>query len=113
MMRVFGEGRKTAAAANAQSPAINGDSPPAPLPAGEPATYMVRSASSSRPEAVRLINRIRDQIFARIEPTIAVKMTREELMTRIEQMVAEIANEQRVLLNQTEQRASPPRSSTT
>ena len=47
---------------------------------------------------------IRDQVLMRIEPAAAVRMTTEELITRTDQLVAEIANERRVLLNQHEQR---------
>jgi pilus assembly protein CpaF len=47
---------------------------------------------------------IRDQVLMRIEPGVAVRMTPEELITRTDQLVAEIANQQRILLNQHEQR---------
>ena len=46
---------------------------------------------------------IRDQVLMRIEPGVAVRMTQEELIGRTHQLVAEIANERRVLLNQHEQ----------
>jgi pilus assembly protein CpaF len=47
---------------------------------------------------------IRGQVLIRIEPAVAVRMTTEELITRTEELVAEIANERRVLLNKNEQR---------
>jgi pilus assembly protein CpaF len=47
---------------------------------------------------------IRDQVLMRIEPGVAVRMTQEELIRRTNQLVGEIANERRVLLNENEQR---------
>jgi pilus assembly protein CpaF len=47
---------------------------------------------------------IRDEVLTRIEPTMAVRMTKAELAVRVDQLVAEIANEQSLLLNQREQR---------
>jgi pilus assembly protein CpaF len=46
---------------------------------------------------------IYDQILARVEPALAVRMSRTELMIRVEQLVAEIADQRRLLLNQLEQ----------
>ena len=40
----------------------------------------------------------------RIEPAVAVRMRQPELTARVDQLVAEIGNEQRMLLNQAEQR---------
>ena len=47
---------------------------------------------------------IRDQIFTRIEPLVAVRISKRELMTFVNKLVAEIANERKILLNQDEQR---------
>ena len=47
---------------------------------------------------------IRDEVLTRIEPTMAVRMSKAELMQRVDQLVTEIANEQSLLLNQREQR---------
>jgi len=47
---------------------------------------------------------IRDQVLVRIEPAAAVRMTAKELTGRVDQLIAAIANERRILLNQTEQR---------
>lgn len=59
-------------------------------------------------EAVRLPSSsgdlIRDQVFNRIDPAIAVRLTKNELTLRVDELVASIANEQRLLLNQSEQR---------
>ena len=49
------------------------------------------------------IGYIRDQVLLRIESAVAVKMTREALAARVYLMIAEIANEQKELLNQSEQ----------
>lgn len=46
---------------------------------------------------------IRDQVLSRIEPSAAVRMTRTELAERVDRLVAQIANDGRLLLNQHEQ----------
>jgi pilus assembly protein CpaF len=46
---------------------------------------------------------IYDQILARVEPGVAVRMARPELTTRVEELVAEIADQRRLLLNHQEQ----------
>jgi pilus assembly protein CpaF len=46
---------------------------------------------------------IRDQVLSRIEPSAAVHMTRAELAERVNRLVAQIANDRRLLLNQHEQ----------
>jgi pilus assembly protein CpaF len=48
---------------------------------------------------------IRDQVLAGIDPVIAVRLTAAELTHRIDQMIAQIADSQRLLLNMNEQRA--------
>jgi pilus assembly protein CpaF len=48
---------------------------------------------------------IYDQILARVEPALAVRMARPELTGRIVQLVSEIADQRRLLLNQSEQQA--------
>jgi pilus assembly protein CpaF len=47
---------------------------------------------------------IRDQIFMRIEPLVAVRISKQELMAFVNKLVAEIANDRKILLNQDEQR---------
>ncbi len=47
---------------------------------------------------------IRDQVFNRIDPAVAVRLTKNELTLRVDELVASIANAQRLLLNQSEQR---------
>ena len=46
---------------------------------------------------------VRDQIFLRIEPSAAIRMTKKELTTFVHTLIAEIAVEQKLLLNQKEQ----------
>ncbi len=48
---------------------------------------------------------IRDQVLIRIEPAVAVRMSPGELTTRVNELVAEIATELRLLLNRSEQEA--------
>jgi pilus assembly protein CpaF len=48
---------------------------------------------------------IRDMVLVRIEPAAAIRMSPNDLAARIEQLVAAIADERRVLLNKTEQTA--------
>ena len=48
---------------------------------------------------------IYDQILARVEPALAVRMARPELTARVEELVAEIADQRRLLLNHQEQQA--------
>jgi len=48
---------------------------------------------------------IYDQILARVEPALAVRMARPELTIRVEELVAEIADQRRLLLNHQEQQS--------
>jgi len=64
--------------------------------AGAPGAAVLRSQSKP-------VDLIYDQILAQIEPASAVHMTRPELAARVEQLVVEIANQRRLLLNQQEQ----------
>ena len=64
---------------------------------------MIPAAMHSHdPEARELV---RDQVLLRIEPQVAVRLAAPELMRRIEQLIAQIANERRLLLNHAEQQA--------
>ncbi|RAK55932.1 CpaF family protein [Phenylobacterium soli] len=49
-------------------------------------------------------DQIRDLVLMRIEPAVAVRMAAQDLTARIDQLVAAIADERRLLLNKTEQR---------
>ncbi len=46
---------------------------------------------------------IRDQIFMRVEPLVAVRISKQELTAFVNKLVAEIANDRKILLNQLEQ----------
>jgi pilus assembly protein CpaF len=48
---------------------------------------------------------IRDQVLMRIEPSVAVHLSKPELAARVDEMVVAVANEHRLLLNQYEQHA--------
>ena len=48
---------------------------------------------------------IRDQVFMRVEPLVAVRISKQELTDFVNKLVAEIANERKILLNQDEQHA--------
>jgi pilus assembly protein CpaF len=47
---------------------------------------------------------VRDEVLRRIEPATAIRLAEGDLSARIEQFVAQIANERRLLLNVTEQK---------
>ena len=53
--------------------------------------------------ALKTADLIRDQVLLRIEPVIAVRMNKPELTAFVNSLVAEVANERKLLLNQTEQ----------
>ena len=74
----------------------------APLEAQGRVSTPVVVAPSHQPTAADLVY---DQILSRVEPALAVRMSRTELMVRVEQLVAEIADQRRLLLNQQEQEA--------
>ena len=48
---------------------------------------------------------IRDQIFLRVEPLVAVRISKPELTSFVNKLVAEIANDRKILLNHVEQLA--------
>ena len=74
--------------------AAAGEAPPVSAPA--PATII----ALSQPKAIDVVY---DQILERVDPALAVRMSRTELTARVEQLVAEIADLRRLLLNQHEQ----------
>src|SRR5579859_5695727 len=75
---------------------------PAPVPAVAQAAPS--PAVKRTPNTAAAAEFIRDEVLTRVEPTMAVRMTKAELTVRVDQLVAEIANEQSLLLNQREQR---------
>lgn len=62
-----------------------------------------RVATESSRAATTVDDSIHEQVLAKIEPGVAVLLTPEELAIRVQQMVANIASEQRLPLNQREQ----------
>lgn len=74
-----------------------------PLPP-RPASALHMSSSAHETTA-SAIDFLRDEVLTRIDPVVAVRTDQEKLMTRVEQLVAEIATERKLLLNQNEQRA--------
>jgi pilus assembly protein CpaF len=60
------------------------------------------SGPITRPQTADLI---RDQVLVGIEPAVAVGLSRDVLTHRVDQMIAQIANSQRLLLNQAEQQS--------
>ena len=71
-------------------------------PAGRGA---VSGAPQMAPSALKTPDFIRDQVLLRIEPVAAVRMNKPELTAFVNRLVAEVANERKLLLNQTEQDA--------
>jgi len=59
--------------------------------------------AGQRPSFSAATDTIRDQVLTRIEPAIAVRLSRAQLTGRVFELVAEIANQQRLLLNEAEQ----------
>ncbi len=60
------------------------------------------TAVSRQPTAA---DQVYDYVLERIEPAAAIRMSREGLVARTEQLVAEIANQRRLLLNEQEQQS--------
>ncbi|HZQ14390.1 MAG TPA: CpaF family protein [Pseudolabrys sp.] len=88
-------GRKSIEPAPAEPPES-----PAPNNNGSPlAGELPERRPSSDPMDI-----IRDQVLTHIEPAVAIRLTRRNLTTRVFELVTQIANEQRLLLNETEQR---------
>ena len=66
---------------------------------------VARSKSPELSSSSGTMDAVRDQVFTRIEPAIAVRLTKRQLTARVLELVAEIATQQRLLLNEAEQRA--------
>jgi pilus assembly protein CpaF len=97
---MFRFGRKTTGNKDSSlGPMLN----PATEDATPAAAYM--PARTVRPALPSAADIIRDQVLMRIEPAIAVRLTRQELTARVNEAVAAIANERRLLLNEAEQQA--------
>ena len=72
---------------------------PSDTPAANPGSDAVAPSRTKPADAIY------DQVLAQIEPAVAVSLSRPELTTRIEQLVAEIADSRQFLLNQREQQS--------
>ena len=55
--------------------------------------------------AAKTTDFVRDRVLMLIEPAVAVRMSQEALTARVEELVARVAGEHRLLLNEAEQRA--------
>ena len=79
--------------------------PPSALSGAEavaPARAIRPAQAAASPRANDIIY---DEILARIEPALAVRMARPELTARVERLVAEVADQRRLLVNHQEQQA--------
>jgi pilus assembly protein CpaF len=80
-------------------------STPAPPAETARSTFLNGQAATENAAAPPPTEVIRDEVFTRIEPAVAVHLTKAELGSRVDALVASIANEKRLLLNQVEQHA--------
>src|SRR6266568_7570311 len=81
---------------------------PRAVETGEPtsparAPAQIRTVAESARASTTVSDSIHEQILMKIEPGVAVQLNRDELSSRVHQMVARIASDQRVPLNQQEQ----------
>jgi pilus assembly protein CpaF len=67
------------------------------------APAQIRTVAESARASTTVSDAIHEQILMKIEPGVAVQLNRDELSSRVQQMVARIASDQRVPLNQLEQ----------
>ncbi|HVC54123.1 MAG TPA: CpaF family protein [Stellaceae bacterium] len=74
------------------------------IPALLPVRPSMVGGAPVRPQA-KPSDAIYDLVLAQIEPAMAVRLARPELTGRVERLVAEVANERRLLMNQQEQKA--------
>jgi pilus assembly protein CpaF len=96
-MTLFSFGRKNAeAGASPAEEAVSAEPAPADGPPAQ--------AKPSFTAAARTTDFIQDQVLMQIEPAIAVRMSQAALTAQVEEIVAKIAGERRLLVNETEQR---------
>jgi pilus assembly protein CpaF len=76
-----------------------------PTSGGQPVAPRLVTRPGAEPVTAKATDAIRDQILKQIEPAVAVQMNAATLTQRVEELVAEIADERRLLLNQVEQRS--------
>ena len=87
--------------ATAPPPSTQAAPPPSMQPAPAPTGDAAPTAPSVKPSDPK--DFIRDQVFMRVEPLVAVRITKQELTDFVVKLVAEIANERKILLNADEQ----------
>jgi pilus assembly protein CpaF len=79
------------------------------LPNPETPAFMQAVAVATSPAPLTTASEakdfIRDQIFLRVEPLVAVRISKPELTAFVNKLVAEIANDRKILLNHVEQLA--------
>jgi len=91
-------GRKTTSETPAAKPALTNPLHAEEEPTADASGMALRTTMSEAKDFIR------DQIFMRIEPLVAVRISKQDLMAFVNKLVAEIANERKILLNQDEQR---------
>ena len=92
-------GRKATDSESTDTVLVGGMSLDATLPP------VARSKSPESSSSTGTMDAVRDQVFTRIEPAIAVRLTKRQLTGRVLELVSEIATQQRLLLNEAEQQA--------
>ncbi len=97
-MTTFSFGKKPVESTAASSDTIETVQP-------EPAGGLQPAAKPTFSSATRTTDFIQDQVLMQIEPAIAVRMSQAALASQVEEIVAKIAGEHRLLVNETEQRA--------
>lgn len=78
------------------------ETPPQRSEAPAAASYLVQ-VNVAAPATTVVTDLVRDEVFLRIEPSAAIRMTKVELTAFVHTLIAEIAVERKLLLNQKEQ----------
>jgi pilus assembly protein CpaF len=94
-MSPFNFGRKDTIGA---APSAEAPEPAAPRPAAPPAPPPMLAARSAGTDFIQ------DRVLTQIEPAAAIRLTPEALTERVSELVAKIAGEHRLLLNEREER---------
>ncbi len=80
-----------------------GEGTPSARPVKAEATEAVVPAQPVPPMRSSALDVIHDEVLRRIEPSLAVQLSEEELRRRVAKMIHDIANERSLLVNQSEQ----------
>ncbi len=99
-MTVFDFGRKKDDPDSAPPPSVEHDRPAEPPPSVEHARPAPAPVERPRNHGTDFIL---DQVLMQVEPAAAIRMTPQALTARVNELVAKIAAEHRVLMNQVEQ----------